>query len=103
MIKITKKNVDVFLKENNYLKGKIINTIKYDIIKDRIEVTIDNIKLVCSKIKECDIREYYSWEEIDKCFLEYVQFNSIDTICFATSNDNPSLYIVCDEIKYSIK
>ena len=103
MIKISNKNINKFLEDYNYLKGKTINTIKYDIIKDKIEVTIDNIKLVCNKIKECDIREYYSWEEIDKCFLESVKFNNLDTICFATSNDNPSLYIVCDEIKYSIK
>jgi len=103
MKKITAKNLKEFLNEYNYLKGKTIDTIKYDITKDKIEILIDNIKLVCTSIKECDIREYYSWEEIDKCYLDKVQFNNMDTYCFATNNDNPSIYIVCDEIKYSIK
>ena len=71
--------------------------------KNKIEVKIDDTKLICEGIKECDIREYFSWEEIDKCYLDFVKFNNMDMICFATSNDNPSIYIVCDSIKYNKK
>ena len=101
MVKINNKNINSFLEDNKYFNKKSINAIKYDIDKNKIEVKIDDIKLVCEGIKECDIREYFSWEEIDKCFLEFVKFNNMDMICFATSNDNPSIYIVCDCIKYN--
>ena len=97
-------NADSFNETAIQTKNDLIEIcLKYDIEKDKIEINIDKIKLICNKIKECDIREYYSWEEITKCFLDNVQFNSMDTMCFATSNDNPSIYIVCDEIKYSVK
>jgi len=103
MIKITNKNINEILEDNKYFNKKTIDILKYDIKKDTIDITIDNIKLSCIGIKECDIREYYSWEEIDKCFLSTVKFNNMDVMCFATSNDAPSIYIVCDEIKYKKK
>ena len=102
-MKITKKNISEILSRINYLKNNTIKTIKYDIVKDKIDIEIDNIKLSLSRIKECDIREYFSWETIEECYLEFVQFNNQDSLCFATSKNNPSLYIVCDDIKITIK
>ncbi len=102
-MKINTNNIKEILHRINNLNNKTIDTIKYDITKDRIDIKFDNIKLSLSNIKECDIREYYSWEKIEECYLEFVQFNNQDSICFATNKNNPSLYIVCDEAKITIK
>ncbi len=102
-MKINKKNIkDILIKINN-LKDKTINNIKYDIDKDIIDIKIDNIKLSLKRIKECDIREYFSWEKIEECYLEFVEFNNQESYCFATSKDNPTIYVVCDEISITIK
>ena len=103
MVKINSKNINNILEDNKSFKGNSIDSIKYDINKEKIEIIIDNIKLVCKGIKECDIREYFSWEKMEECYLDIVKFNSMDMMCFATNKDNPAIYIVCDEIVYNIK
>lgn len=109
MIKINKKNVEQFLTGINYLKDYKYHTIKYDVNNNKVSIIFKNsndegkkIKLDFIGIKECNIKEVFDWEVIDKIFLDYVHLEEMEFICFATSSQNPNIYVVCDEIKYDI-
>ena len=109
MIKISKNNIGKYLTDFNYMNGFMYLNVKYDVIKNKITITFrDNkkdrvsITLEFLGIKECNIKEVFDWEEISKIFLDYVNLEEMEFICFATSDKNPNIYIVCDEIKYGI-
>ena len=102
MTKINKKNIKSFLTDFNYMGGYKYNNVKYDIIKNKMVIVFDNIKLEFKGVKECNIKEVFDWEEINKIFLDYVRLEEMELICFATAEKDPNIYIVCDEIKYAI-
>ena len=106
MTKINKKNVNEFLTNYKYMNSYKYSNVKYDIIKNKIVIVFNNkesnIKLEFRGIKECNIKEVFDWEEINKIFLDYVRLEEMEFICFATAEMDPNIYIVCDEIKYDI-
>ncbi len=102
MVKINKKNINSFTTEYNFLKGCHIKNLKYDILDNKLQIVFNNIKLAFKGIKECNIKEVFDWEEIDKIFLSYVKLEEMEFICFATSEKEPNIYVVCDEMKYAI-
>ncbi len=109
MTKISKKNIKTFLTDFNYMKSYKFVNVKYDVIKNKITILFKDskldyvsIKLEFLGIKECNIKEVFDWEELSKIFLDYVKLEEMELMCFATSDKSPSIYIVCDEIKYDI-
>ena len=42
----------------------------------------------------------FSWDYINKVFIKYIKLDNKEFICFASDEQDPVIYIVCESIKY---
>ena len=119
-MKINKSNLSDFLKYYHYFHDSYITSINYLISDNKIEMFIDvcwsgepilrenntyetnkiKIKLVFDDIKEFDCKEMFSWDYIDKVYIDYIKLADKECICFASNKENPLIYVVSDSIEY---
>lgn len=120
MIELNKKNLEAFLKYYHNFHDSYIQTINYDVQKQHIEIMIDvvwsgeptlredktyetnrtKVRMVFEKVEAASIIEINSWDFIYTAYIKYVKFKGKELICFATDEEDPFVYIVCDNIKY---
>lgn len=116
---MTKENINEFLSYYHYFHDSRINKIDYNIDEDKIDIYINacfagqifledgvynkswrKIKIQLKKIIKCNIQEFYTYDDINELFLKFIKKNNQDFVCFATEEENPSIYIVCESIEY---
>ena len=120
MILITKDNLLSFMEYYHNFHDSYITNVNYNIKLSRIEVMIDvcwsgkptlkenmkyetnktKIKMVFNDVKQCYNKEIFYWDYIDKAFLKYIEIKNEEFICFASDENEPLIYIVCDNIEY---
>ena len=120
MILITKDNLLSFMEYYHNFHDSYITNVNYNIELSRIEVMIDvcwsgkptlkenmkyetnktKIKMVFNDVKQCYNKEIFYWDYIDKAFLKYIEIKNEEFICFASDENEPLIYIVCDNIEY---
>ena len=92
----------------------------YDISKSEIELLInvcwsgepilkdDNayqtnktkMRMILNNVEKCNNKEMFSWDYINKVFIKYIKLDNKEFICFASDEQDPVIYIVCESIKY---
>lgn len=120
MILITKDNLSSFIENYHGFHDSYITNINYDIRLSQIELFIDvywsgnpilkedgtyetnktKMKMIFSGVEQCNNRQIFSWDYINDAFMKYVKIKSKEFICFASDEEEPLVYIVCDNIKY---
>lgn len=117
MQSINKENMEKFMEKYYNFHDCNFISIDYDIQNQKIEVLMqlfwlntenknlerytNTLKLVFKKIDECSIKEIESWDFILKAYLKYIEFKDLgERLCFASDEDNPLFYIICEEIEY---
>jgi hypothetical protein len=111
---ISKDNIEKYLNKYNFLHDGLITNINYDVLKSEIEVIIDayyseeqgikdnkiRIRMVFGNVERCNSKELFSWDFINEAYFKYIKIENKEFICFSDNEDNPSVYIVCDSVKY---
>ena len=116
---ITKANIISFMENYHYFHDSIITSINYDIKKAQIEVKIDvfwsgettkskegletnktRIRMVFNEVEECNNKELFLWDYIDNAYMKYLEIRDKELICFASDENDPMVYIVCESIEY---
>lgn len=120
MIEITKDNLLEFINYYHYFHDSYITNINYDINNSQIELYIDvcwsgkatikengyyntnktKMKILFNGVTQCNNKEIFSWDYIDEALIKYIKIESKEYICFASAEENPFVYIVCDSMKY---
>ena len=120
MKEITKNNLNDFIKYYHNFHDSYITNINYNIYKSEIELLIDvcwsdvpllhenntyetnktRMRMVLIDIKKINIKELFSWDYINNAFINYIKLDNEEFICFADSEDDPLIYIVCNNILY---
>lgn len=120
MLKITKENLESFLNYYHNFHDSTISNINYDIRNSKIEVIINvfwtgepilkengkydtnpiKLKIVCDSIEKCSFRAIASWEYLDDVFVKYIVLNNKEYVCFASSEEEPFVYVLCDSMYY---
>ena len=120
MKKITKDNLNEFIYYYHAFHDSYITNINYDIKKSEIELLIDvywsgepikkedktyetnktKMKIVFKGVEQFNTKEIFSWDYIYEAFIKYINIKNKEYICFATDEENPQIYIVCDQIEY---
>ena len=119
-MELSKNNLSNFLEYYHFFHDSYITNINYLINDNKIELYIDvcwsgkpilkenkiyetnktKLKLIFNEIKQFNCKEIFSWDYINKVYIDYIKIDKIYYICFASDKDEPLIYIVCDEIKY---
>ena len=117
---LNKNNLEEFIQFYHGLHDSYITNINYDITKSQIELLIDvywsgeptlkedntyetnktKMKMVFEGVEKCNNKECFSWDFIDDVYLNYIILDNKEYICFASDENDPYVYIVCDSIKY---
>jgi len=120
MNKITKNNLDEFVKYYLDFHDSYITNINYDISKSKIELFIDvcwsgqpvlkddntyqtnktRMKMILNDVEQCNNKEMFSWDYIDEALIKYIKLDNKEFICFASDVKEPLIYIVCQSIEY---
>lgn len=120
MILITKENLESFLEHYHGFHDSYITDIHYDIKCSKIEIFIDvywsgvpiqktdgtyetgrtKIKMIFNGVEQCNNKEIFSWDYISEVFIKHINIKNKEYICFASSEEEPLIYIVCDSIEY---
>lgn len=120
MNKITKNNLDEFVKYYHGFHDSYITNINYDISKSEIELLInvywsgepvlkeDNtydtnktkMRMILNGVERYSTKEMFSWDFIYDAFIKYIKIDNKEFICFASNEQEPLIYIVCDSIEY---
>ena len=119
MNKINKNNLSEFMRYYHDFHDSYIIDIHYDILSSKIECILDvcwsgkpilkgnsyetnktKIKLIFENVVKYENKGIYSWDYINKGFLDYVRMGDKEKICFATDINSPLVIIVCDSIEY---
>ena len=120
MNKITKDNLDEFIKYYHGFHDSYITNINYDISKSRIELLInvcwsgqpilkeDNtyqtnkikLRINLDNVEQCNNKEIFSWDYINEAFIKYIKLYNKEFICFASDEQDPLIYIVCESMEY---
>lgn len=120
MILITKDNLPSFIEYYHNFHDSYITNINYDIELSKIELFINvgwsgepilkenryyetnktKLKMIFNDVEQCNNKEIFSWDYIDDAFIKYINIKDKDYICFATDENEPLIYIVCDNIEY---
>lgn len=120
MKQITKDNISEFMEYYHELHDSIITNINYSVLKDQIELLIDvhwsgepilkddgyyetnkkKIRMIFNEIESCNNKEISSCDFISQAFLKYITLDNKEFICFASEEEDPSIYIVCESIEY---
>lgn len=120
MKKIDKNNLNEFLNYYHNLHDSNIIKVNYDIEKEQIEILINiywsgepqlnekncyntnkkKLKMIFKKVTQCNNKEWFIWDCIYDVYLKYIMLNGKEYICFASEEEDPYLYIVCENIEY---
>ena len=120
MREITKNNLNNFIKFYHNFHDSYITNINYDVYKTEIELLIDicwsgnpllnddntyetnktKIIMILKDIKQVNIKELFSWDYINNVFINYIELENDEFICFADNESEPLIYIVCKKILY---
>ena len=120
MKKITQENLNEFVKYYHEFHDSYITNINYDIFKSKIELLIDvcwsgkpilrenntyqtnkiKMRMILNNVERCNNKEIFSWDYINKAFIKYIELDNKELICFATDEQDPLVYIVCESIEY---
>lgn len=120
MILITKDNLSSFIEYYHGFHDSHITNINYDIMLSKIELFIDvywsgkpilkedrtyetnktKMKMIFNGVEQCNNKEMFSWDYISDAFIKYIKIRNKEFICFASDENDPLVYIVCDNIEY---
>lgn len=120
MILITKDNLSSFIEYYHGFHDSYITNINYDIRLSKIELFIDvywsgepilkedrayetnktKMKMIFNGVEQCNNKEIFSWDYISDVFIKYIKIQNKEFICFASDENDPLVYIVCDNIEY---
>lgn len=120
MNKITKDNLEEFIEYYHGFHDSYITNVNYDISKSKIELLInvywsgqpilkeDNtyqtnkikMRMILDGVEQCNIKEMFSWDYINEAFIKYIKLANKEFICFASDEQEPMVYIVCESIEY---
>lgn len=120
MILITKDNLSSFIEYYHGFHDSYITNINYDIRLSKIELFIDvywsgkpilkedrtyetnktKMKMIFNGVEQCNNKEIFSWDYISGAFIKYIKIKNKEFICFASDENEPLVYIVCDKIEY---
>lgn len=120
MNKITKDNLDEFINYYHEFHDSYITNVNYDISKSQIELLINvrwagkpilredktyqtnkiKMRMILNNIEQCNNKEMFSWDYINEIFIKYIKLNNNEFICFASDEQEPLIYIVCESAEY---
>ena len=120
MKKITKDNLDEFINYYHEFHDSYITNVNYDISKSQIELLINvrwagkpilredktyqtnkiKMRMILNNIEQCNNKEMFSWDYINEIFIKYIKLNNNEFICFASDEQEPLIYIVCESVEY---
>ena len=120
VILLTKENLQSFTEYYHGFHDSYITNINYDINHSQIEIYINvywsgqptrkedgsyetnktKMKMICSGVEQFKNKEIFSWDYISDAFIEYIKIRNKEYICFASDEEEPFVYIVCDSIEY---
>lgn len=120
MEKITKENLTEFMDYYHQLHDSYIEEIHYNVYKSRIELLIDvcwsgvpklkedktyetnktKLKLILNNIKKYSFKDLFSYDYINEACIKFINMDNNEYICFATDENEPLIYIVCESIEY---
>jgi len=120
MNKINKKILNEFIKNYHSFHDSYITNINYDINNSKIELYVDiiwsgeptlkedntyetnktKLYMIFNEVEKYSCNEIFSWDYIDEMYLDFINLDNKDLICFANNKNNPDIYIVCKEIFY---
>ena len=119
MIEINKKNLNKVLDDFYNLHDANITNINYNINKTNIEIFIDLywtkdikigdgkrsnqiMKIIFEGIELINIKELFNWDYIYNIYIKYITIRNKEFICFADAEEDPNVYIVCENIMYEL-
>lgn len=117
---ITKDTLSSLLEYYHYFHDSYVLGINYDVNKAQIEIMIDvgwsgkpklkkdgyyetnktKVKLTFYDVEQCNNKEIFSWDYINEAYLEYIKVDNKEFLCFASDEEEPFVYIVCEKIEY---
>ena len=120
MNKITKDNLAEFINYYHEFHDSYITNVNYDISKSQIELLINvcwvgksilkenktyqtnkiKMRMILNNIEQCNNKEMFSWDYINEVFIKYIKLNNNEFICFASDEQEPLIYIVCESVEY---
>ena len=120
MNEITKDNLDEFINYYHKFHDSYITNVNYDISKSQIELLINvcwvgkpilkedktyqtnkiKMRMILNNIEQCNNKEMFSWDYINEIFIKYIKLNNNEFICFASNEQEPLIYIVCESVEY---
>ena len=56
--------------------------------------------MIFKGVEQFNSKEFFSWDYIYEVFIKYLTIKNKECICFATDEEEPQIFIVCDEIEY---
>ena len=120
MNKITKDNLDEFINYYHEFHDSYITNVNYDISKSQIELLINvrwagkpilredktyqtnkiKMRKKLKNIEQCNKKEMNSRDYINEIFIKNIKLNNNEFICFASDEQEPLIYIVCESVEY---
>lgn len=120
MNKISKENLQEFIKYYHAFHDSYITNINYDIYQSKIELLIDvcwsgepilkedntyqtnktKMKMILEGVKQYNSKEIFSWDYINEALIKYIELDNKEYICFASDEQEPLVYIVCESIEF---
>ena len=81
-----------------YWSGEPI--LKEDRTYETYETNKTKMKMIFNGVEQCNNKEMFSWDCISDAFIKYIKIKNKEFICFASAENEPLVYIVCDNIEY---
>jgi len=118
--KINKDNLNNFINYYHSFHDSYITNINYDINNSKIELYLDivwsgepilkedntyetnktKLFMTFNNIEKYSCKEIFNWDYIDEMYLNFINLDNKELICFANNKNNPDIYIVCNDISY---
>jgi len=120
MKQITKENLNDFIHYYHAFHDSYITNINYSINKKEIEISLDitwsgeptlkedktyetnktKLKMIFKEVEQISIKEIFDWDYINEIFFKYIEKKDKEMLCFATDEEEPQVYIICNKIEY---
>lgn len=120
MISITTDNLSSFLEYYHYFHDSYITNINYDAQNSQIELLIDvfwsgepklkedgtyetnrvKMKMNLNGVEQYISKDTYLCNYIDEVYIKYIKIKNKEFICFESNEENPFIYVICDNIEY---
>jgi len=118
--KINKDNLNNFINYYHSFHDSYITNINYDINNSKIELYLDivwsgepilkedntyetnktKLFMIFNNVQKYSCKEFFNWDYIDEMYLNFINLDNKELICFANNKNNPDIYIVCNDIFY---